>query len=296
MPASLLYSKEEESMTSQFRSPDRTGHAAGVPYIAFAPERLQPETPLIVFLHLMDPPRSELAMAAALPLDGIDAWKVYCGLPLSGERAPAGGADEIMRLAAEDGLMNLLAPVVEQAAAELPAAVAALREQLSLPRAPLVLVGGSAGGAAVLLALMESNLDVAAAALLNAAIQARAVVEGFEAATGTTYTWTEASREQADRLDLVRRAHELYGRRSTPILLVNGADDDLKGLPEAARSLAEMLSAEYGDSRLASFVLIEGLGHALAEEPGIEPAPQTPGAKEVDAEVVAWLKQWLPAS
>ena len=28
-------------MTSQFRSPDRTGHAAGVPYIAFAPERLR---------------------------------------------------------------------------------------------------------------------------------------------------------------------------------------------------------------------------------------------------------------
>jgi pimeloyl-ACP methyl ester carboxylesterase len=283
-------------MTSQFRSPDRTGHAAGVPYIAFAPERLQPETPLIVLLHLMDPPRSERAMATALPLDGLDAWKVYLGLPMSGERAPAGGFDEIMRLAADDGLMNLLAPVVEQAAAELPAAVAALREQLSLPRAPLVLVGGSAGGAAVLLALMESNLEGAAAALLNAAIQARAVVEAFEASTGVAYNWTEASREKAERLDLVRRASDLYSRRSTPILLVNGADDDLKGLPDAARTLAEMLSAEYGDSRLASFVPVDGLGHALAEEPGLEPAPQTKGAKEVDTAVVAWLKQWLPAS
>jgi pimeloyl-ACP methyl ester carboxylesterase len=276
------------------RTPDRTGTAAGVPYIAFAPKVVNSETPLVVLLHLMDPPRSERAMAAAIPLDGFDAWKVYFGLPMAGERAPAGGSDEIMRLAAEDGLMNLLAPVVEQAAAELPAAVAAVREQLNLPDAPLVLVGGSAGGAAVLLALMESNLEVAAAALLNAALQARAVVEGFEAFTGTTYNWTAESRRKADHLDLVRRASELYRRRSTPILLVNGADDDLRGLPDAARSLAEMLSAEHDDSRLGQFVLIEGLGHALAEEPGLEPAPQLPQAREVDTEVVSWLKLWLP--
>jgi hypothetical protein len=278
------------------RIPDRSGTAAGVPYIAFAPTNLKSDTPLVVLLHLMDPPRSPAAMEAAIPLNGFDAWKVYFGLPMSGERAPAGGFDEIMRLANEDGLMNLLAPVVEQAAAELPAAVASIREQLNLPHAPLVLVGGSAGGAAVLLALMESDIEVAATALLNAAIQARAVVEGFEAATGTSYNWTEASRRTADRLDLVRRASELYSRRSTPILLINGADDDLKGLPDAARGLAEMLSAEYGDSRLAQFELVEGLGHALADEPGIEPAPQTRGAKEVDAAIVSWLKQWLPAS
>ncbi|MGE0058844.1 MAG: alpha/beta hydrolase, partial [Dehalococcoidia bacterium] len=266
-------------MTEAFKTPDRKGTAAGVPYIAFAPANPQPGTPLIVLLHLMDPPRSEHAMAAAIPLDGIDAWKVYFGLPMSGERAPEGGFDEIMRLAFEDGLMNLLAPVVEQAAAELPGAVTAVREQLSLAASPLILVGGSAGGAAVLLTLMQSDIEVVAAVLLNAAIQARPVVESFEEFTGTTYQWTDASRAKADSLDLVRRLPDLIARRRTPVLSVNGADDDIKGLPAAAKGLTESLSAAYGDPDLASFVLIEGLGHALAEEPGVEPAPQTEGAK-----------------
>ncbi len=283
-------------MTEASRTPDRKGTAAGVPYIAFAPDNPQPGSPLVVLVHLMDPPRSEQAMAAAIPLEGLDAWKVYFGLPMSGERAPEGGFDEIMRLANEDGLMNLLAPVVEQAAAELPDAVAAVREQLGIAEAPLVLVGGSAGGAAVLLALMQSDLEVVTAVLLNAAIQARTVVESFEAFTDTKYNWTDASHETADRLDLVRRAPELIARRRTPILLVNGADDDLKGLPDAARGLSDTLTTAYADANLASFVLIEGLGHALAEEPGMEPAPQTEGAKRVDGEVTKWLRRWLPAS
>jgi hypothetical protein len=37
--------------------------------------------------HLMDAPRSEAAMAAAVPLDGLDAWRVYFGLPDTGARA-----------------------------------------------------------------------------------------------------------------------------------------------------------------------------------------------------------------
>lgn len=287
---------QEEPVTEASRTPDHKGTANGVPYIAFAPSNPGPGTPLVVLLHLMDPPRSEQAMAAAIPLDGLDAWKVYLGLPMSGERAPAGGFDEIMRLANEDGLMNLLAPVIEQAAAELPDAVADVRQQLGIDDASLVLVGGSAGGAAVLLALMQSDIEVVAAALLNAAIQARAVVESFEEFTGKKYQWSDASRAKADSLDLVQRLPELIARRRTPVLLVNGADDDLKGLPDAARSLAETLQTACSDREIASFVLIEGLGHALAEEPGMEAAPQTAGAKQVDEEVTRWLKRWLPAS
>jgi hypothetical protein len=40
-------------------------------------------------------------------------------------------------------------------------------------------------------------------------------------------------------------------------------------------------------------VRVPGLGHALAEEPGIDPAPQTPGAAQVDELVGAWLTRRL---
>jgi hypothetical protein len=46
--------------------------------------------------HLMDPPRTEAALAAALPLAGLEAWRTYLGLPLSGSRMPPGGAEELL--------------------------------------------------------------------------------------------------------------------------------------------------------------------------------------------------------
>jgi hypothetical protein len=35
------------------------------------------------------------------------------------------------------------------------------------------------------------------------------------------------------------------------------------------------------------------MAHALAEEPGIEPAPQVPHAAEVDRHAVRWFRQYL---
>ena len=67
------------------------GTVAGVPYVVLPPETDRPDAPTVVAWHLNDPPRTERAMAAALPLAGLDAWRVYLGLPLSGARTPAGG-------------------------------------------------------------------------------------------------------------------------------------------------------------------------------------------------------------
>jgi len=55
------------------------GVAAGVPYVAHRPAGALQRAPLVVVLHLMDPPRSEVAMAAALPLAGVPAWRAYLG-------------------------------------------------------------------------------------------------------------------------------------------------------------------------------------------------------------------------
>ncbi|HKH50744.1 MAG TPA: alpha/beta hydrolase, partial [Mycobacterium sp.] len=59
----------------------------GVPYLAVPPASDTATAPVIILWHLMDAPRSESAFAAALPLDGLDAWKVYLGLPTFGARS-----------------------------------------------------------------------------------------------------------------------------------------------------------------------------------------------------------------
>jgi pimeloyl-ACP methyl ester carboxylesterase len=282
-------------LNDYLKAPDRAGRAAGVPYIAFAPREPRPTTPLIVVLHLMDPPRSEGAMAAALPLTDVDAWKVYLALPMTGERAPAGGFEEIMSLAKEDGLLHLLSPVIENAANELPEAVTALRKELGLESGPLALVGGSAGGAAVLLALIHGRLDVATAAVVNPATQAREIVRAMEDLYGFVYPWNKTSRQVADQLDFLQRADEI-ARNQTPLLFVVGEDDAISGLPPATQALRDALAERYEASDAVAIARIAGLGHALAEEPGLEPAPQTPGAAEVDARVTAWLQHYLGAA
>lgn len=270
-----------------------TGDAAGVPYLAFSPAAGIGRAPLVLVFHMMDPPRSERAMAAALPMEALPAWRVYLGLPMFGARMPKGGPDEIMRLGYEDALMNLIAPVVERAAAELPAAVAALREQLPVNEGPIGLVGGSAGGAAALLALAETQVPVAAVGLVNPAARATPVIEVGERMFGVAYPWNEARRAQADRLDFVRRADEIAAREpQPPVLIVVGEDDD-EAFPAATRNLRDALAARYTSPELVSLVTVPGLGHALTDEPGIDTAPQSPEAARVDAEISKWLRLHL---
>src|SRR5690348_6637870 len=73
---------------------------AGVPAILRIPARTQ--KPPIVLWHGFGPPASEQALMQALPLDDVPAVKVYLGLPLFGQRAPAAGMDELARRQKED--------------------------------------------------------------------------------------------------------------------------------------------------------------------------------------------------
>ena len=109
-----------------------------------------------------------------------------------------------------------------------------------------------------------------------------------------SYAWTDAARAMAQRLDLGRRASELISHDQPPLLFVNGADDAIAGLPGDALALAEALKSGYDEPSRVEAVVIPRLGHALADEPGNLPLPQTAGARQVDAVVVAWLKRWLP--
>lgn len=265
------------------------GTAAGVPFIASPPESTSPDAPVVLAWHLLDPPRTETAFAAALPLDGLEAWRIYLGLPMSGARLPAGGQEEFMRLGAEDAVINLHKPITYGAAEEAGPALADLRRQLGIGDGPIGIMGGSSGAAVAQLVLAEAGLDVRAAVLVNPVVQLRGVVAAVGRRFGIEYPWSEASNAVADRLDYLARVDEIAG---PPVLFVVGAEDEPE-IREPAAQLRAALAQRYGDDERAQLVAVPGLGHPLADEPGMEPAPQSPHAAVVDRHAVDWFRRHL---
>jgi hypothetical protein len=272
-----------------------TGVAAGVPFIAVPPESgRSPSAPIVVAWHLLDPPRTEAAFAAALPLAGLDAWRIYLGLPMSGSRTPPGGAEELMRLGSEDAVLNLHGPITHQAADEFEPAFADLRHRLDLGSGPVGVLGGSDGAAVAALVLAEGRVDISAAVLVSPVVQMRAVVDAMERRYEVTYTWSDHSLEVARSLDFVARADEIAKRGDQPaVLLVVGEDDDIRGFREPAAQLRTALADRYTDPDRIEMVVVPGMEHALADEPGVEPAPQTDHAVQVDRHAVRWFRRYL---
>ena len=267
-----------------------TGVAAGVPYVALPPEAHPDGAPLVVAWHLHDPPRTEAAMAASLPLNALPAWRVYLGLPLSGSRLPEGGLEGFFRLASEDAVLNVFEPTCRRAVEEFPAALDVIRGTLPGADGPLAMLGGSVGALVALSLIAETDLPVRAAALVSPAIRLTGVVALNERRFNVSYPWTERSRAVARRLDFVARAGEI-ARRGAPVLLVLGALDDEEGIKVPAEQLWHLLAG--GAPGRATIVTIPDMTHALAEEPGLVPAPQTPHAARVDSAVAGWLGRHL---
>ena len=280
-----------------------TGVAAGVPYVALRPARGRRRAPLVVAWHQLDPPRTGQAMAAALPLARLAAWRVYLGLPMTAAR----GQKEFARLGAQDVAGEPAGAVVEQAFAEFPAAVTALRSKLPLDDGPIGLLGEGAGAAVALLALAESEVPVRAAALVCPVVQLQQVVAisrqrgnlgGWwirAARAGAGRSWsTSAARAGAGRLDFAARASEIAGRDPQPaVLLVTGADAG-DGVSEPAERLWHTLADRYRAPGRVALVIMPGLAaHSLAGGPGVGPAPQTPGAARADAVITSWLARHL---
>ena len=237
-------------------------------------------------------------MAAALPLHGLPAWRVFLGLPLSGSRLPDGSLEAFLRLGYEDAVLQLFDPMTTQATEEFPAALGELRARLPLGDGPVALVGASASTLVALSVLADPgpDLSVQAVALVSPAVQLSAVVGANERRFGVTYPWTDASRRVAERLDFLARSDEV-GRSGADVLLVVGKLDDEEGIRRPAASLCEAVSAPGpGSGRpagRATMVDIPGMAHALAEEPGLGAAPQTAHAARVDAVVGEWLGRRL---
>jgi pimeloyl-ACP methyl ester carboxylesterase len=262
-----------------------TDSAAGVPFIAVPPNRGRPDAPVVVAWHLMDPPSTETALAAALPLDGLDAWRIYLGLPETGARSP--GAEESMRRGYEDAVMNMFGPITDQAAAEFPAAYDALRARFGFA-GPLAVVGGSLGSVVAQLVAIERP-DVVAMALVSPVTQLRAVVAVNERRFGVTYPWHPAAEEVADRLDFVARADETARHAPAVQIIVGGRDDEAIGT--SAADLRDALVKQYAEPSRVELVTVPDMPHALAEGPDETP---TAHAAEVDRLMVDWLRRQLP--
>lgn len=274
-----------------------TGTAGGVPFLAVPPQVARPSAPVVVAWHLMDPPRTEAAFAAALPMRGLNAWRVYLGLPMCGARLPAGGVDELMRLGYEDAVLNLQGPIAIQAAQEFPAALRELRDRLGFGDGRLGLLGGSMGAAVAQLVLLEAapatGLAVQAAVLVSPLTRLRPAVDALGRRFGVQYPWGPASLEVARRLDFAARAAEFASAGQPALRLVIGADDDADGFLQPAEQLCAALTTAYADPARVDLVVVPAMAHALAEEPGVDPAPQSRDAAVVDGHVVDWLTTHL---
>ncbi|MFD0202366.1 MULTISPECIES: alpha/beta fold hydrolase [Saccharothrix] len=228
-----------------------TGEAAGVRFVAVPPAAGGRR--LVVVWHLLGEPGTPEAMAEALPLTGVDAWRLYPALP--------------QRDTGPDPLVDTYAPMVEAAVAAMPALVRTARDRFDCGDGPVDLVGGSAGGHVTLTTAVRGVVPVRRVAVVNPAVRAEAVVEAsIDAGVFASYDWTDASRAAAEPLDVLARADEL----DVPLLVVRGEQEY-----PAFRPVQAQLCAAVPGARLVD---VPGLAHMLVTEQVV-----------VDAEVTAWL-------
>lgn len=270
-----------------------SGTAAGVPFTALPPaDATDGPSPLIVTWHMLDAPRTDSAFAAALPMTGVPAWRVHLGMPMCGERMVDGRVDAAVELIRKDALMAYAAPFTFQAADEFPDALAALRDQLPVDDEPIGILGGSLGGAVALEVWARQRTAIKAVALVNPAVRVRSAIEVIEALLGQTYPWTADSRKTADDLDFVARAGD--NKAQPPLLLVSGELDHPAFQTDAA-DLVHALRDRYAHPDDVELITVPGLAHPLADEPGLEPAPQLPAAMMVDEILTKWFLRQLTA-
>ena len=259
------------------------GTAAGVPYTALPPTGAPAgPAPLVVTWHMLDAPRTDAAFAAALPMAAVPAWRVHLGMPMCGARMVDGRVDAAVALIVEDPLLAFAVPIVRQAAAEFPAALAAVRDQLPVDHGPVTVLGASLGGAVALEVLTTQEIPVRAVALVNPAVRVGAVV----GIVGRPYRWTDEARATAAAFDYVARAADVP---DVPLLLVSGEQDHAEIRADAV-ALVDALGPR------AELVTVPGVPHPLADEPGLEPAPQQPRARAVDEVLTRWLRRRLAAT
>jgi hypothetical protein len=78
------------------------------------------------------------------------------------------------------------------------------------------------------------------------------------------------------------------------LLLVSG-ELDHPGLRTDATALVDALRQRYARPAEVELTIVPDLPHPLADEPGLEPAPQLPTAQAVDEILTRWFLRQLTA-
>ena len=287
---------------------------AGVPVVVRPPGNPSLPAPLIILWHEFGVPNSEEMLVDVLPLEGVQAWKAYLGLPLFGKRLPPGGREEIMRRQISDYVLQLVLPVVEQAMQELPSVVQALQAQYTInDTAGIGLFGFSAGGIAALLTLVESSLKITTSVFAGVTKNLGSAVDTYERTTKQYYPmlkeqfswinedhipyhWTEASVAAKHRLDFVARAAAIAQRQPMPaVLFVHGLQDEayaVSDVEELQGALAPYYEQAH-QSKLLSLRTFSHLGHQL----DLVAAQNLPELQQDLADlnhiVTTWFSQYL---
>jgi predicted esterase len=276
---------------------------AGVPVIVHPPANPSLPAPLIVLWHGFGIPNSEELLAEVLPLEEVQAWKAYLGLPSFGKRLPAGGIDEIERRQMEDYVLKLLLPTTEQAMQELPSVVEALQTRFPIDnKQGIGLFGFSAGGLTALLTLLESPVPIKTVVLAGVTKDLVSAVDAFERwmkqyypnlkEEQIKYRWSEASEAAKKRLDFVARASEIIERQPIPAMLfLHGSQDEIfpvNQIEELDKTIAPHYQKVNQSERL-SLKTFENLGHQL----DLEAAKNSPELQQDIAELQQFVTAWF---
>jgi hypothetical protein len=131
-------------------------------------------------------------------------------------------------------------------------------------------------------ARIDWDSGATAAVLVSPLLQLRPMIDAVSPQFGG-YDWTDAGTATAERLDYEARSSELVGSGLAIRIIVGGRQ--AQGIVSSALTVAAAAGAEVQ--------LLDGVEHALTEEPGIEPAPQTEVAKRVHPIAAEWLREHL---
>ncbi len=269
----------------------------GVPVLISRPAIVNPNTRLIVFYHGFGPPQNRRALAEVLRLEEMDAVLAFVNLPMVADRMPTGGRDELLRLQKEDFVNGFFFRSISGGAAELQQVVKELNATYDLDADKGIgLFGFSAGGAAALLALIESDVPIAAAVIVNAPMCVMQNVENWQRTLKRQFEWDNASRKAASRYDVELQADKIAGRKILPALLIVQGDADKQLGMEPARRAFEALKQRYvgrGEPERIQFEVIHGLAHSFGPGSGATGSAQASIDLEIEQKTKHWFERFL---
>jgi predicted esterase len=258
---------------------------ADVPMLIAAPPRITNITPLIIMYHGFGAPNSPDSLAEILP-PIANALTVYPTLPIVGKRMPPGGVDELLRRQRQDYIGQLLYPSILGAAHELPRIINALSKTYGLSKSsPIILFGFSAGGAAVLLGLAESDVHPRAVLVVNAPLSIAQAAAGYERQTKGVYAWTEEAKEASRHYDIERDAERILESNPRLALLILQSELDAGPTVQAAHSAASALKSaalRYNPDPDIRAKMLPGADHHVLA------GPESTTTKSM---ITAWLTQ-----